>query len=91
MSVRYHVLIVIDLASPRVEIGGIACEPSVAWMKQAVRNLIDAEEGFLRKAQQGFCLGDLAFHVILIVFSEVLLVCEKYHTEDTYNLDSNAD
>jgi len=46
--VRYHVLIVIDLASRRVEIGGIVHEPTGAWMKQAVRNLIDAEEGFLR-------------------------------------------
>ena len=45
--VRYHVLIVIDLASRRVEIGGIAHEPRGAWMMQAVRNLIDAEEGFL--------------------------------------------
>ncbi len=44
---RYHVLIVIDLASRRVEIGGIVHEPTGAWMKQAVRNLIDAEEGFL--------------------------------------------
>ena len=45
--VRYHVLIVIDLASRRVEICGIAREPTGAWMKQAVRNLLDCEDGFL--------------------------------------------
>ena len=45
--VRYHVLIVIDLASRRVEIGGIAREPTGAWMMQAVRNLLDTEDGFL--------------------------------------------
>ena len=45
--VRYHVLIVIDLASRRVEIGGIVHEPTGAWMKQAVRNLLDSEDGFL--------------------------------------------
>lgn len=45
--VRYHVLIVIDLASRRVEIGGIVHEPTGAWMMQAARNLLDAEDGFL--------------------------------------------
>ena len=45
--VRYHVLIVIDLATRRVEIGGITCDPTGAWMLQAARNLLDAEEGFL--------------------------------------------
>ncbi|MCP4445691.1 MAG: hypothetical protein GY811_10180 [Myxococcales bacterium] len=45
--VRYHVLIVIDLASRRVEIGGIVHQPTGAWMVQAVRNLLDVEDGFL--------------------------------------------
>lgn len=45
--VRYHVLIVIDLATRRVEIGGITCDPTGAWMLQAARNLLDAEDGFL--------------------------------------------
>ena len=40
-------MIVIDLASRRVEIGGIASAPTGAWMKQAVRNLLDCEDGFL--------------------------------------------
>jgi len=37
--VRYHLLIVISLASHRFEIGGIVREPIGAWMMQAVRNL----------------------------------------------------
>jgi transposase InsO family protein len=45
--VRYHVLIVIDLALRRVEIGGITRDPTGAWMMQAARNLLDAEDGFL--------------------------------------------
>ena len=45
--VRYHVLIVIDLASRRVEIGGIVHAPTGAWMMQAVRNLLDSEDGLL--------------------------------------------
>ena len=45
--VRYHVLIVIDLATRRVEIGGITCDPTGAWMMQAARNPLDAEDGFL--------------------------------------------
>jgi putative transposase len=45
--VRYHVLIVIDLASRRVEIGGIVHEPTGAWMMQVVRNLLDSDDGFL--------------------------------------------
>ena len=31
----------------RVEIGGIANESTGAWMLQVVRNLLDAQEGFL--------------------------------------------
>ena len=38
--VRYHVLIVIDLATRRVQIGGIAHEPTGAWMMQVLRNLL---------------------------------------------------
>jgi transposase InsO family protein len=45
--VRYHVYFVIDLATRRVEIGGIVHEPTGAWMMQAARNLLDAEDGFL--------------------------------------------
>jgi putative transposase len=45
--VRYHVLVVIDLASRRVEIGGIVHQPTGAWMVQAVRNVLDVEDGFL--------------------------------------------
>ena len=45
--VRYHVYFVIDLATRRVEIGGIVHEPTGAWMMQVARNLLDAEDGFL--------------------------------------------
>ncbi len=39
--VRYHVLVVIDLASRRVEIAGIVREPYDGWMRQLARNLTD--------------------------------------------------
>jgi hypothetical protein len=45
--VRYHVFIVIDLATRRVEVGGIVRQPTGAWMVQVARNLLDSEEGFL--------------------------------------------
>ena len=40
-------LFFIDLASRRVEIGGVARQASGLWMSQVARNLSDAEEGFL--------------------------------------------
>jgi len=45
--VRYHVLVVMDLMTRRVEIAGITCEPTGAWMMQVARNLTDVEDGFL--------------------------------------------
>jgi transposase InsO family protein len=45
--VRYHVLVVMDLMTRRVEIAGITCEPTGAWMMQVARNLTDADDGFL--------------------------------------------
>ena len=45
--VRYFVLFVIDLQTRRVEISGIAQQPDGEWMKQIVRNLTDADDGFL--------------------------------------------
>jgi transposase InsO family protein len=45
--VRYHVFFVIDLASRRVEIGGIVRCPEGVWMEQVARNLLDAVDGFL--------------------------------------------
>jgi len=45
--VRYHVFFVIDLASGRVEIGGVSRCPDGAWMEQMARNLLDAGDGFL--------------------------------------------
>jgi putative transposase len=49
--VRYFVLFVIDLGSRRVEVAGIAHQPSGAWMAQVARNLTDNVEGFLRDAR----------------------------------------
>lgn len=45
--VRYHVLVVMDLMTRRVEVAGITCEPTGIWMMQVARNLTDAEDGFL--------------------------------------------
>jgi len=46
--VRYHVLIVIDIGSRRVEIASIVHNPGGEWMKQVSRNLTDVFGGFLR-------------------------------------------
>ena len=40
-------LVVMDLMTRRVEIAGITCEPTGAWLMQVARNLTDAEDGFL--------------------------------------------
>jgi putative transposase len=44
---RFAVLFIIDLATRRVEIAGIAPEPDSAWMAQVSRNVTDASDGFL--------------------------------------------
>jgi hypothetical protein len=46
--VTYYILFVIDLATRTVKIAGITSRPDEVWMMQAVRNLTDAEEPFLR-------------------------------------------
>ena len=45
---RFHVLFVIDIGSRVVEIAGIGRDPDGQWMLQMARNLLDAEDGFLR-------------------------------------------
>ena len=40
-------LFLIDLASRRVEIAGVASQANGLWMSQVARNLCDAGEGFL--------------------------------------------
>ncbi len=45
--VRYAVFFVIELETRRVEIAGITCQASGAWMEQVARNLTDAFDGFL--------------------------------------------
>lgn len=45
--VRYAVFFVINLATRRVEIGGVAPDPNGAWLVQVVRNLTDCVSGFL--------------------------------------------
>jgi transposase InsO family protein len=44
---RFLVLFFIDLASRRVEIGGVARQAKGLWMSQVARNLLEAKEGFL--------------------------------------------
>jgi putative transposase len=44
---RFLVLFLIDLASRRVEIAGLARQANGLWMSQVARNLSDATEGFL--------------------------------------------
>jgi putative transposase len=46
--VRYHVLFVIDIGSRFVEVVGLARHPGGEWMKQMARNLLDADDRFLR-------------------------------------------
>jgi transposase InsO family protein len=46
--IRYHVLIVMDLATRRVEVAGICPQPDGPWMMQVARNLTDGIDGFLR-------------------------------------------
>lgn len=45
--IRYHVLIVMDLSTRRVEVAGICPEPNGIWMIQVARNLTDGIDGFL--------------------------------------------
>jgi transposase InsO family protein len=45
--VTFYVFFVIELATRRIEIAGIAPGPSEAWMMQIGRNLTDPVEGFL--------------------------------------------
>ena len=47
--IRYHVLVVMDLATRRVEIAGIHADPDGDWMLQIARNLTDGFDGFLTK------------------------------------------
>jgi transposase InsO family protein len=46
--VRHWVFFIMDVKTRAVEIAGITCQPSGAWMNQIARNLTDAEDGFLR-------------------------------------------
>ncbi len=45
--VRFHVFLVMRLATRQVHLAGIVPEPDGKWMKQVARNLTDALEGFL--------------------------------------------
>jgi putative transposase len=44
--IRYFVLFVIDLKTPRVQVAGVVPQPDGRWMKQVARNLTDAYDGF---------------------------------------------
>ena len=45
--VTHYTLVVIDIATRRVQIAGTTTNPISAWMEQIARNLTDCEEGFL--------------------------------------------
>ena len=45
---RFTVLVLIHLASRRVQIAGISAEPDGPWVTQLMRNATDAEDGCLR-------------------------------------------
>ena len=45
---RFTVLVLIELATRRVEIAGITAEPDGPWVTQLTRNATDPEDGFLR-------------------------------------------
>lgn len=45
--IRYHVLVVMDLKTRRIEVAGICPQPDGAWMEQVARNLTDGFEGVL--------------------------------------------
>ena len=45
---RFTVLVLVHLASRRVQIAGISAEPDGPWVTQLMRNATDAEDGFLR-------------------------------------------
>ena len=46
--IRYHVLFVIDIGSRTVAIARFGRDPGGVWMEQMARNLVDADDGFLR-------------------------------------------
>ena len=45
--VRYVVLFFIKLSTRRVSFAGLAVDPGESWVKQALRNQLDAQDGFL--------------------------------------------
>ena len=45
---RFTVLVLIELATRRVEVAGISATPDGQWVTQLMRNATDAEDGFLR-------------------------------------------
>jgi hypothetical protein len=49
-TVRYMVFFVIELRTRAVRVAGVRIDPDGAWMMQVARNLLDAEDGFLRDA-----------------------------------------
>ena len=46
--VTFYLLFVMELKSRHVHFAGCTTSPDTAWMKQVARNLIDAEDGFIK-------------------------------------------
>jgi putative transposase len=68
--VRYHVLFAIDLATRKVDIAGISRSPGRDWIVQVARNLLDAQDEFLRDKRYLILDRDPAFTA---QFRDVLL------------------
>ena len=50
-TVRIHVLVVMEVATRKVHIGGFVQNPNQDWTVQVARNLTDCEDGFLRNGK----------------------------------------
>ena len=48
---RFTVLVLIELATRRVNVAGITAAPTGAWVTQLARNATDIEDGFLRQTR----------------------------------------
>ncbi|MFI4910897.1 MAG: helix-turn-helix domain-containing protein [Sedimentisphaeraceae bacterium JB056] len=62
--VRCMVLFFINIATRKVEIAGIKCDPDGQWMQQIARNVTDSQDGFLKDVR--YLIHDRDFLVYTI-------------------------